>query len=116
MKRLIDTSCPGCQEKFQVPVDIPEITSDQLSQAINEIKGAMPPGVTLEQIQGLLEKQLKPPELEAHRHKTFDELADCPECQLWIEKTGQRYQLGTKRETPQTPVYKFGALTQEKEE
>lgn len=115
MKRMIDTTCPGCQEKFQVPVDITEITPDQLSQAVNEIKGAAPPGVTLEQIQGLLEKQLKPPESEAHRHKTFDELADCPECQLWIDKTGRQHQVSPKQEPPKEPVYEIGGLAPKKE-
>ena len=113
MKQKVDTTCPECQKLFQTEVDIPDApTLDQIHSTIAEaLKGKQ--GITSDEIKQLLQEQLTPlkPRVEDHRHKTADDLFDCPECSQWIAQTSQKYQLRQKEEKEaKQPTFEFGGL------
>ena len=112
MKQVVDTTCPECQKLFQTEVDIPDApTLDQIHSTITEaLKGKQ--GISSDEIKQILQEQLTPlkPRGEDHRHKTADELLDCPECRSWIDKTIQRYQVTEKKEEPVKTRQPIGSI------
>jgi len=102
-RRIADLTCPECKASIQVPFDAKEPpTMDEITTALNQAIKDQP---TADQLQKVIQEQLdklKPPKQEDHRHKTADEFFDCPECQLWVEKTATRYQV-TPKEPPKEP-------------
>lgn len=112
MKKVVDTTCPECQKLFQTEVDVPDApTLDQIHSTITEaLKGKQ--GISSDEVKQLLQEQLSPlTPKEDHRHKTADELFDCPECRSWVDKTIQKYQLGLKEaKPPEQPTFEFGGL------
>jgi len=73
--------CPHCTEIFKL--DLPAVLAGQLTRS---------------DIEDILGKAQIPGNLD-HRHRTADEFLDCPECRLWVDKTGLRYHVAEK-ETP----------------
>ena len=114
-KRVFEGTCPECGKEVQVPLEVEEPpTLDQIGKALKEaLKGQLSAAdiekVVQEQLAGLK------PGKEDHRHKTADELLDCPECRAWVDKTSQRYQVVPKEEKPKEPVFDFGGLGPRKE-
>ncbi|MBA7604671.1 hypothetical protein ES703_11797 [subsurface metagenome] len=117
MKKVVDTTCPECQKLFQTEVDIPDApTLDQIHGTITEaLKGRQ--GISSDEVKQLLQEQLSPlTPKEDHRHKTADELFDCPECSDWIAKTSQKHKVSPIEEEPteQPPIGSiFGRKTGE---
>ena len=115
-KKIIDfeSTCEGCGKpvKMSREVDIPDApTLDQIHSTLNEaLKGKQ--GISSDEVKQLLQEQLSPLQpKEDHRHKTADELLDCPECRPWFDKTTQKYQVGLKEgKEPKQPVFEFGGL------
>ncbi len=112
MKKVVDTTCPECRKLFQTEVDVPDApTLDQIHNTLSEaLKGKQ--GVSSDDIKQILEEQLTPlkPKPEDHRHKTADELLDCPGCRSWFDQTSQRYQVAPKEEKPKEPTFEFGGI------
>ncbi|MBA7591033.1 hypothetical protein ES708_33180 [subsurface metagenome] len=108
MKRTVDVTCPTCQKVVKGEVEVSEPPSlDDISNTFKKALEEKPGGLTAEEVAGLVKEQLalfKPPAEEAHRHRTFDELADCPECQAWVQKTGAKYQVSPFRKPETTPL------------
>jgi len=115
-KRIATVKCPGCDKEYEVPIDVREPpTVDEITSALNEALKGQP---TADQIQRVIQEQLdglKPPK-EDHRHKTADELLDCPECSDWVAKTSQKYKVVPKEEEPKQPTFEFGGLRRKETE
>ena len=114
-KRIVDLTCPECQKPIQVPFEVKEPpTLDEISNALKEnlkkenLKGQL----STAEVEKIIREQLEPlkPPKEDHRHKTADELLDCPECRSWVDKTIQRYQVTEKKEEPKKTTFEFGGL------
>lgn len=99
--------CPHCEKTFPSPIPDPP-SLDQIKELMKEFKGQ---GITANQIDEAIKSSLSPKANE-HRHKTADELLDCPECKGWFEKTAQRYEVRSKE--PAQPHFELGALTPSK--
>ena len=121
-KKIIDfeSTCEGCGKpvKMSREVDIPDApTLDQIHSTLNEaLKGKQ--GISSDEVKQLLQEQLSPlkPKEGDHRHKTADELFDCPECSDWIAKTSQKHKVSPIEEEPteQPPIGSiFGRKTGE---
>lgn len=117
-KRVFEGTCPECGKEVQVPLEVEEPpTLDQINKALQEgLKGQL----SAPEIEKIVQEQLAglKPGKEDHRHKTADELLDCPECRAWVDKTNQKYQIIPKPETgaePEEPVYEFGGLSTKEE-
>jgi len=112
MKKVVNTTCPECQKLFEPEVDIPDApTLDQIHGTITEaLKGKQ--GISSDEVKQLLQEQLSPlkPKEGDHRHKTADDLLDCPECSDWVAKTSQKYKVVPKEEEPKQPTFEFGGL------
>jgi len=95
MKRIADLTCPECQKAIQVPFEEKEApTLDEINSTLNDLLKGHP---TADQVRQVIQEQiagLKPP-AEAHQHKTFDELYECPGCKPFVE-TAARYQVTAK--------------------
>ena len=117
-KRLFEGLCPECGKDVQVPLEVEEPpTLDQISSTLKESLKGHPLAADIEKIVQEQLSGLKPGK-EDHRHKTADELLDCPECRAWFDKTSERYQVATKEKTeekPAEPEYEFGSLTPKEE-
>lgn len=77
--------CPHCTKKLFVPLkDLPK------------------PALSQSEIQDLIKKHAPAAvaTTEDHRHNSFDQFLDCPECRLWAEKTGKRYKFTDTSEKP----------------
>jgi len=103
-KRIADLTCPECKKSIQIPFELQEPpTLDEISNSLKEAVKGQP-----EQFQKVLQEQLeklKPPEAdEAHKHKTFDELFDCPGCSKWIKETATKYNIAPKEPAPKEPA------------
>lgn len=111
-RRVIDTTCPECKKEIQVPFEVAEPpTLDEISTALKEsLKGQL----TAAEIEKVVQDQLAglKPGKEDHRHKTADELFDCPECRPWVDKTSQKYQVMLKEEKEKAaePEFQFGSI------
>ncbi len=114
-KRIVDLTCPECQKLIQVPFEVKEPpTLDEISNALREnlkkenLKGQL----STAEVERVIREQLEPlkPPKEDHRHKTADELLDCPECRFWVDKTIQRYQVTEKKEGPKKQTFEIGSL------
>lgn len=114
-KRIVDLTCPECQKPIQVPFEVKEPpTLDEISNALKEnlkkenLKGQL----STAEVERVIREQLEPlkPAKEDHRHKTADELLDCPECRSWVDKTIQRYQVTEKKEEPKKTTFPFGGI------
>lgn len=112
-KKIAELICPECNKDIKVPFEVTEPpTLDEISNALKEsLQGQLTPKeverVIREQLEGLK------PGKEDHRHKTADELLDCPECRSWFDQTSQRYQVAPKEkkeEKSTEPVFEFGSL------
>ena len=118
MKKIVDTTCPECQHLFQTQVDLPDApTLDQIHSTLNEaLKGKQ--GISSDEVKQLLQEQLSPlkPKEGDHRHKTADELFDCPECSDWIAKTSQKHKVSPIEEGSKEPTFEFGGLRPQESE
>lgn len=100
-KKIADLTCPECQKSIQVPFEVEEPpTLEEITNTLNEVLKGHPNAAQVEKV---IQEQLEglKPKTEGHRHKTADEFFDCPECLAWVEKTGQRYQVGPKEPVPE---------------
>ncbi len=97
-KRIAELTCPECDKPIKVPFEIKEPPT--LDEITNSLKEAIKGHATADQLQKVIEEQLKPAK-EYHQHKTFDELYECPGCKPFVE-TAQRYQV-TKKEPEKEP-------------
>lgn len=86
---------------------------DECQKIRGEFLKNRPPGITSEQMQGMLDKQLASLKPEPHLHKSYDELGACPECNALLAKNSVKYQLVPKepKEEEQEVYYEFGGLT-----
>lgn len=114
-KREAELTCPECGKGIKVPFEVEEPpTLDQIDKALKEaLKGQL----SAPEIEKIVQEQLAglKPGKEDHRHKTADELLDCPECRAWVDKS-QKYQVVPKEETREKePVFEFGGLSSKKE-
>jgi hypothetical protein len=118
VKQKVDTTCPECQKLFQTEVDVPDApTLDQIHSTLNEaLKGKQ--GISSDEVKQLLQEQLSPlkPKEGDHRHKTADELFDCPECSDWIAKTSQKHKVSPIEEGAKEPTFEFGGLSPKESE
>ena len=99
--------CPHCEKTFPSPIPDPP-SLDQIKELMKEHQGS---NLTADQLDEAIKRSLAPKETE-HRHKTADELLDCPECSLWFGRTAQRYEVRSKE--PAQPQFEVGALTPSK--
>ncbi len=73
-----------------------------------------------------LEEELKRVTVGTHKHKTFDDFMDCPNCSSWVKSTGKQYEVMPVLTPPVIPVgdlkpnpkpkpeHKFGSILQDK--
>ncbi|MBA7515980.1 hypothetical protein ES705_08044 [subsurface metagenome] len=87
--------CPHCEKTFPSPIPDPP-TLDQIQELLNKQQGST---LTAEQLDDAIKRSLSPKANE-HRHKSADELFDCPECKEWFQKTATKYEVKPKVETP----------------
>ncbi len=95
--------CPHCEKTFPSPIPDPP-NLDQIKDLMKEFQGS---NLTAERLDEAIKRNLAPKETE-HRHKTADELFDCPECKGWFEKTATKYEVRSKE--PAKPQFPIGAL------
>ncbi|GAI67853.1 unnamed protein product [marine sediment metagenome] len=96
--------CPHCEKTFPSPIPDPP-TLDQIQELLNKQPGQT---LTAEQLDDAIKRNLSPKANE-HRHKTADELLDCPECSSWFGKTATKYEVKPKVETL-APKQEIGSL------
>ncbi|MBA7578806.1 hypothetical protein ES708_20671 [subsurface metagenome] len=96
--------CPHCEKTFPSPIPDPP-TLDQIQELLNKQQGQT---LTAEQLDDAIKRSLSPKANE-HRHKSADELLDCPECSSWFEKTATKYEVKPKAETPASK-HEIGSL------
>jgi len=96
--------CPHCEKTFPSPIPDPP-TLDQIQELLNKQKGS---NLTADQLDEAIKRSLSP-KADEHRHKSADELLDCPECSNWFERTAKRYEVKPKAETP-AAKHEIGSL------
>jgi hypothetical protein len=116
------------QEELQELLDTQEAKlkvciGDECQKIRDEFLKNRPPGVSLEQIQGMLDRQLTSLKPKPHTfgdHETADTLLDCPECRERFEQTGKRWKVTIpkepieptekKEEKSKEPTFEFGGI------
>lgn len=96
--------CPHCEKTFPSPIPDPP-SLDQIQELLNKQQGST---LNAEQLDDAIKRILSPKAGE-HRHKSADELLDCPECKGWFEKTAKRYEVKPREGTP-APGHEIGSL------
>ncbi len=96
--------CPHCEKTFPSPIPDPP-TLDQIQELLNKQPGQT---LTAEQLDDAIKRNLSPKANE-HRHKSADELFDCPECKGWFERTATKYEVKPREGTP-APGHEIGSL------
>ena len=96
--------CPHCEKTFPSPIPDPP-SLDQIQELLNKQQGQT---LSAEQLDDAIKRSLSP-KADEHRHKSADELLDCPECSNWFERTAKRYEVKPKPETP-APKHEIGSL------
>ena len=96
--------CPHCEKTFPSPIPDPP-SLDQIKELLKEHHGS---NLSADQLDEAIKRSLSPKANE-HRHKSADELFDCPECKGWFEKTATKYEVKPKAETP-APKHEIGSL------
>ena len=97
--------CPHCEKTFPSPIPDPP-TLDQIQELLNKQQGQT---LSAEQLDDAIKRSLSPKAGE-HRHKSADELFDCPECKAWFEQTGTKYEVKPKAEIPAPIQHEIGSL------
>lgn len=96
--------CPHCEKTFPSPIPDPP-SLDQINELLKEHQGS---NLTADQLDDAIKRSLSPRAGE-HRHKSADELLDCPECSDWFNRTATKYEFKPKAETP-APKHEIGSL------
>ncbi|GAI67741.1 unnamed protein product [marine sediment metagenome] len=96
--------CPNCNTTFPSPIPDPP-SLDQIQELLNKQPGQT---LTAEQLDDAIKRSLSP-KADEHRHKSADELLDCPECSNWFERTATKYEVKPKAETP-AQKHEIGSL------
>ena len=103
--------CPHCEKTFPSPIPDPP-SLDQIKGLLKEFQGQ---NLTADQIDEAIKRTLSP-KADEHRHKTADELLNCPECSLWFERTAKQFEVRSKEKPPAQPTFALGGIHSKKVE
>ncbi|MBA7524816.1 hypothetical protein ES705_16960 [subsurface metagenome] len=103
--------CPHCEKTFPSPIPDPP-SLDQIKGLMKEFQGS---NLTADQIDEAINRAMSP-KADEHRHKTADELFNCPECSLWVERTARQYEVRSKEKPPAQPTFELGGIHSKKVE